>query len=274
MNMRSMDSASLHRETNVTNDENNHVTSIMSSDFVESSELEEEESSDEEMDVQNGQLDRSTPSSNGSSSTVDEDERIQENKAFVIGDRVRIAHIQDLPNNLGEHCSCPFTEDRDEHFGKFGRVIGIYNERGEHYTEADMDDSITLRLKMKAEDKTTNNAFLNIRAMDAVNYSLLGNEKGNELFLSTCDKELPWQNILYDDDYLMLETLRLNMIHLSEEKQEEINIYTQLYQVDAHRFYHRMLADAILASREARKVFVDDFLRTQLEDFEETHGIN
>ena len=271
--MRSIDSFSSLRATNETNDENNPATSIMSSDLVESGDSEEEELSDDVIDGQNEQLDRSIPSSIGSSSTVDEDERIQEKKAFVIGDRVRIAHIQDLPNTLGELCSCPFTQDRDEHFGKFGRVIGIYNERGEHFTEADMDDRITLRIKIKAEDKTTNNAFLSIRAIDTVNYSLLGDEKGNELFLSTCDKELPWQNMLYDDDYLMFETLRLNMIHLSEEKQEEINIYTQIFQVDSHRFYHRMLADAILANREARKVFVDDFLCTQLEEFEENHGI-
>jgi hypothetical protein len=273
MNMRSIDSFSSLRATNETNDENNAATSIMRSDLVESGDSEEEELSDDVIDGQNEQLDRSIPSSIGSSSTVDEDERIQELKAFVIGDRVRIAHIQDLPNTLGELCSCPFTQDRDEHFGKFGRVIGIYNERGEHFTDADMDDRITLRLKIKAEDKTTNNAFLSIRAIDTVNYSLLGDEKGNELFLSTCDKELPWQNMLYDDDYLMFETLRLNMIHLSEEKQEEINIYTQIFQVDSHRFYHRMLADAILANREARKVFVDDFLCTQLEEFEENHGI-
>ena len=228
-----------------------------------SDEEEEDSSADEIPDDENGSG-RTTTSNENSISSQSSQERKFENEAFMNGDRVRIAHIFDFAVNNYAVCLCPFSPEKDPHFAKFGRVFQIFNESGESLQRASFVDNITLRIKIEISNSKESEVF-NVKAVDTVNYSLLGDKLGDELFFQTCDKELPWQSLLINDNFLITDQMRFNILNLDLLKQTEVTTVTEVLQEQAHQFYHRIMVDVNSANRKTREMFVESFLRTKHE---------
>jgi len=236
-----------------------------SSNGSQSSDEEEEESfADEIPDDENGSGSTTRSNDNSTISSQSSQERMSENEAFLNGDRVRIAHSFDFAVNNYAICLCPFSPEKDPHFAKFGRVFQIFNERGESLQQASFVDNITLRIKIKVLN-SKESEVLNVKAVDTVNYSLLGDKLGDELFFQTCDKELQWQSLLIDDNFLITEQMRFNILNLDLSKQTEVATVTEVLKEQAHQFYHRMMVDVKSANRRTREMFVESFLRTKHE---------
>jgi len=235
-----------------------------SSNESESSDEEEEESSGDEISDDENGSGRTTRSNDNSISSQSSQGRMFKNEAFMIGDRVRIAHIFDFTVNNYTICLCPFSPQKDSHFAKIGRVFQMFNERGESLQRASFVDNITLRIKIQVSN-SKESEVLNVKAVDTVNYSLLGDKLGDELFFQTCDKELPWQSLLIDDNFLITEQMRFNILNLDLSKQTEVTTVTELLKEQAHQFYHRFMIDVNSANRKTRKMFLESFLRTKNE---------
>ena len=99
-----------------------------------------------------------------------------------------------------------------------------------------------------------------VRGIDIVNYSILGDERGDELFHSTCDKEFRWQNIIVDDNFVLDEQMRTNLKNLTVP---QFNLNTgraKLFKQQTHQMYHLFFDDLLSANRETRKQYVEAFL--------------
>jgi hypothetical protein len=181
--------------------------------------------------------------------------------AFQVGNRVRIAHSMVSPDDNFAICKCPFTQNQNEIFGRYGIVEEIKTHLGPCNAVSIHDASAILGIRViDGNVHSTLSEFVHVPAFDVVNYSHLGNEKGDELFNSTCDKELPWQRLLIDDSFLLDEQSRKNMENLTEPEQIRMETYTVIFKEQAHQLYHRIFNDILSANRRTRIQYVLEYM--------------
>ena len=185
--------------------------------------------------------------------------------AFNVGDRVRIANVMDVPESNFCLCTCPFTESKQgTHFGKFGRIKGIFNQHKSIRHSYISDETATILIGIEYNQKNSASLYATVPAVNTVNYTLLGEEKANELFNSTCDKEFPWRNLLTDDNFFLDKQMRSNIENLPAIEQSKIATFSQIFKEQTHQMYHHMYVNLLSANRETRKQVVEAFLSEQM----------
>jgi len=208
---------------------------------------------------------KTTSSSKQPNMTTDDQGMMFHTPAFNVGDRVRIANVMDVPESNFCLCTCPFTESKQgTHFGKFGKIKGIFNQHKTLRHSYIDDEAAKLYIVIEYNQKNPSCLFVTVPAVNTVNYTLLGEEKANELFNSTCDKELPWQNLLTDDNFFLDKQMRSNIENLPAIEQSKIATFSQIFKEQTHQMYHHMYVSLLSANRETRKQVVEAYFAEQL----------
>jgi hypothetical protein len=181
---------------------------------------------------------------------------------FHIGDRVRIAHENNIQKVLD--CShvtrffstCPFEDDGKHRVGRFGYIHKIMSDQHsilEKITEIpEPSSSISFYIRLEKLPSETTSTFIEMMSMDAVNYTVLEKDAADKVFEETRDRGFPWTDCLNNPESLLNNQMLQNLNLLDDDQRSEIETTIQIFQEQAHALYHRLFLIQLDANRLLR----------------------
>jgi len=178
----------------------------------------------------------------------DDSEKIESNKGvhkmFNIGDRIRVAHISNKRScAISHYNTCPVTEEVSELVGMFGKITEItrmvnFNPEKVEYS-FEMLPEVQLRVKLEQE---YNNIFWKcFLSVDVINYTLLGESFGDQIFYETCDESFEWTKLCNEKNILVNDQMNHNFQSVNDAiSLAKLETMVETFQEQAHEYYHRI----------------------------------
>jgi hypothetical protein len=204
-------------------------------------------------------------SENDSESEEKDDDELMNNKSkmFSVDDRVRIAHRQEIIEAFGTGCDltchkCPLKKSKYNVIGAFGFIFEIRENKYacanklNHLME--MSEETILVIQFSDPNLRDSLGLQGFPSIDVINYRLLGNEAGDQLFQDSCDEDFNWTLICTNADFLLNAQMKSNMNATTDLRNNtKIENAVCLFQKQAHLFCHHFYDLYFRMNRKLRK---------------------
>lgn len=170
---------------------------------------------------------------------------------FRQGDRVRIAH-HDLYERAEDcdrwaHPICPIEDDNPLSWvGKFGTICLISladtSTKNVEHKSIGMNPNTKLTVRLDMPENHQSFRCFSIDAIDVINYTLLGDEKGDLLFNEARDRDFGWSFMFKEPQELMNMQMRTNLSKIDAVERKEIETIVDVFKNQTHNFYHKIFS--------------------------------
>ena len=129
--------------------------------------------------------------------------------------------------------------------------MGTGNRARQEIPEASLDIEFQIRFEMLNIYGFP--TFYNVKSVDVINYTLLGNEEGDRLYESTRSRDLPWLSLVTNTASILNEQMEKNLEAIDDStKAAEIMQSTRIMEETVRIFYHDLFNFQLKMNRELR----------------------